>query len=408
MFLNPHQQRPGMPMHVSGHAMSPHVMPSHVMPQQFVQVYNEFGQLVQVPIQQVNGQQGMPQQFIQHNNNTPMYGGYMPNRQFIPDTQPQQNPQNRFGSSNQELGTPPGISNTQPIQQDIGNRYQQNKQEESITMKPISEFSVSSNGKIELNPNVSVSVLVDKVKDSQVTILDSVCLVDSLTEGIENVIEEAYSDGDSKLITAQRVVLSNTHYNCDLKGVVTELFSSGIKSLYKTIRSTKPNLKNIFEINLINTIDKALTVQVNDFLAVNVSVELTIDMFSSDFNDLLKYIRNNTEDMEDKLITYMDNYVNLYKDNLELVTENKPGTTITVNDYVVVYVKALKDQLGLNALPEYTVKLSHNPANNFIKSLVDVSVLSTNYKTINMVTIDKCIYEVIINANAEYYITQVA
>ncbi len=430
--MNPHPMRPQIPMN----------MPQRQPMQQQPFYYDQYGRVIQQPMQQQPMQQPMMMQQPMYPSQQPMqqmypnqqgmqqpimqqpqvmvdqYGRVISmqmqpgmvntNQQYIPNLPPQPN---RFG----DPSVTTRLTSSTVIQEDSGNRYQtpqpqpvENKQMITLPTQA-SDFTVKATRAplSVLNDTVTVITTTESIRQEQLVILNLPVLAYSFSDAIENIIEHVYTDEDKSAIKAQTAIVCTNYYNCTVQETITEFFDMNIKSFYKDFKSAYAALKNKYDINLFNDIDKIITNRINDFLAINVNKELNIESFSTDFNELLKHLRNTTETVEDDLCNHMDSYLNLLNENNKQKIEGAtPNCISIIQEHSLVYLDKLEVELGLTEVDGYTVKLSNSPVNNFIKSLADCAFNSFERNRFNVITIDRKVFEFISNIEGDIFVTR--
>ena len=184
------------------------------------------------------------------------------------------------------------------------------------------------------------------------------------------------------------------------------LINKDIKSLYKELKNAFANVTNKYDINLLNGIDTIITDAINEFTIVNSKNNYSIDSFITDFNDLLKVIRNNEDDLEDTLIEYMDEFIKNLNNNFKIVCESdglNDNVTYISESSLMVYVDKLSCELGIYRAPQHLCLVEENLPNTFLN-------VFSNYDGISfyMITIDKNIIQFVRNISGNIFIKKIA
>jgi hypothetical protein len=166
---------------------------------------------------------------------------------------------------------------------------------------------------------------------------------------------------------------------------------------------------------MFDTFDTIMTDAINDFIAVNSPVEVHIDSFMSDFNDLLKFLRNlegTEEDLEDELINYMNNYIDEIKKGLEELNhvyseEKNKKVTYIPEHYMLAYVDKYSHELGVLEAPSKLTKVEDNLVNVFIMTMAKEILSKHKEFTFYMVTIDKIVIQFAMALNGDIFIKRV-
>ena len=326
----------------------------------------------------------------------------------------------RFGNSNQTVTG--GISSP-GFEQDTGgdSRFQQTKSmggeamEQPVIAPSVFSVNVDKNIKFEGNDKVILTSFIEEVKPSQINYnSDNFTVTDCFEEAVESVIETA-NTGDNKLITVQNLVVTNSFFKTVDQDKFNEyILENDIKTMYKTLKKAFPTLTNKYDVNLFNTFDTMLTDYINDYVKVNASIDISIDSFMSDFNDLLKVIRNNEEELEDQLVEYMNKFISSIKNNLSIIKsstegdEDKAKITYIPESYTMCYIDKMSYELGISHAPSQFAKVEDNVVNVFMKSLGKAVCSKLDTNNFYMVTIDKVILHFMMSETEVLFVRKVS
>lgn len=376
-----------------------------------------------VPVQiQGQQQQMMPQgqgMMAMHGGTMPMMQGQYPQQQF----QQQQYPQQQFPSNNQSVvqsrfGQPSAAMETITTQMpDTSNRYHtaQTQQAQQQQMQPAVEeptrpmlFTVTPVvHKFSGNEKFKMNVVTEAVKPNQVNYEEGYLACDCLEENVECVIEQAYKGETTPVVTVRNYIINNNFWRVDLKDTIDNLLSGDIKALYKAFKAAYTKMTNKSEINVLNVLNTALTDVTNDFLAVNSVAMISIESFYTDFNDLLRVIRNSEEDLEEELLSYLNNYVDDMKIALTNTTKTPNATQIT-EMVSVAYVDKHLLETGLDELDHRFVQVDDSIANAFLKSVAAEVIAKVGKQEFLLVTLDKSIFKFMVSTSANIFIKKIA
>lgn len=351
-------------------------------------------------------------------------GGMMPGpgqvpQQYVPQQAPQFQPNNQAVVQSR-FGQPSSTMESTSIQSnDSGNRYtagqpqqapqlqvqQQQQQQEPagkllFTVTPV-VHKFTGNDKFKMN------VVTEIVKANQVNYTEGYLACDCLEENVECVIEQAYKEETVPVVTVRDYIINNNFWRVDIRETVDLLVKSTIKELYKSFKSAYGKVTDKHQINVLNTINTMLTDTINDYLAVNSTMGITIESFYTDFNDLLKVVRNNEEDLEEELLSYLNGYV----DDMKLAlsnTEKTPNATQVTEMVSVAYVDKHLLETGMEELDNRFVEVDDSLSNAFIKSLAAEVIAKIKKSEFLLVTLDKSVFKFMIANNATVHVKKIA
>ena len=325
----------------------------------------------------------------------------MPQQQpMMPMQQMQQYPQQHP----QQYGQPQQF----PAEDTSSGRYQTSTTREVVIAEPVSTkpklFLVKPmTHKFPNNEMIKFTTMINEVKDVNIRYLDKCMASDCLEGVVEGLIEDVYHETDSRMVTATHFIVTNEFYRTSLHELIASLVSNDVKSLYKQIKKAYEDVNDKYSINLLDSFNQMLTDTVNDFVAINAENSISIDSFLTDYNDLLKVIRNNEVDLEDDLIGYMDAYIADFRFNHGEQAGSENSTTIT-ELYSVVYLDKHLLETGLETVGSSFVHVENEIINVFITSLIDLVCTKLNKPEFLLVTLDKTIFKCMTNKKGQFFI----
>lgn len=410
-YVNPHPTMYPQQMQPQMQQPMQQQMPQVVMTPQGPAMMTPNG-LVLIPMQQqMQGQQPMQGGMI------PMQGGMMPQHGGM--MTPGQFPQQQYQPNNQSVvasrfGQPStAIEPMTNFQPSDNNRYGTPQQqivpqaevEEPIrpplfTVKPmIHKFS--GNDKFKMN------VITEALKANNVVYEEGHLASDCLEENVEVVIEKAFQGDTTPMLTVRDTIVNNIFHRVDLKEFVTSLVEMPPKEMYKTFKAKYGELTDKHQINVLNTINTSFTDVINDFLAVNSVVGISIESFYTDFNDLLKAIRNSEETLEEDLLDYLAGYLDDMK--LALTNTEKSETATHLTEMVsIAYLDRHVLETGLEGLGNHFVQINDALPNAFIKSIAAEVISKVSKQEFLLVTLDKSIFKFMASTAADVYVKKIA
>ena len=403
--MAPQQYIPGQfPQHQMPQGYPQGQMPQGQFPQQGMYPQQQFGQgqfpQGQFPQQGMYPQGQMPQQFPQ--GQFPQQ--YIPNQGQFPQ---QQNNQvsvggGRFGQSANPVQT---FSND-----GASDRYQaqpqvtQNTTETPVTTKPVLFTVKPTTHRFLNNEKVVLKTITTELQPTQIKVVVKQMVTDGVDALIESVIENVYEEEKHSLVTIQSVIVDKTFYNVPvMKETFKELLSDDIKRFYNTLKNKFPDISTKYEMSVISYFMTMITDTINDYLAVNATSAITIDDFYSDFNALLKVLRNSEEDLEDKLMDYLSDMIGATRTSTELL-EEKEGVVHIPEVYTVAYLDRHSLETGLEVLGDTFVMVEDNAANVFLNTLVLNVVTLSKRDNFLLVTADKVVYKCVVSNDSQVHI----
>lgn len=438
-FNNPHP--PGGHMRVMNQQQQPmqHMQQQQQMPQN--------GNVIQMPNGMLllpNGMVVTPQQaqalmgggnMMPMNNGMPMQGGMQMNMMPMTGGMPMNMggmPTNtgRFGNQNQTVTG--GISGTaipegefttdsrfQSSNTQMGQSMEDQGQAEVVTPTTFS-ISVTKGVKFNGNSKVVLNSYYEEVKPNQIHVRENnITLAECFEEAIEGSIGHAIADAPNKLISVSNFLIENSFYKAaDQEQFNKLILDNDIKAMYKAVKAAWPTLTSKYDIYMFDKFDTILTDTINDFIGVNSPVDVHIDSFMSDFNELLKFLRNLEDcdaDLEDELINHMNSFITRIKSNLELNASQLAGidaedgkkVTYIPEEHLFAYVDKYSHELGVVDAPKKLTLVEDNAINAFLLSAAKAIMSKQEVFTFYMTTIDKTVLQFVKSLNGGIFIKQV-
>lgn len=277
-------------------------------------------------------------------------------------------------------------------------------------------IEVSKGFKFEGNTKVVLQSYYEELKPNQVfDYEEQLTLTDCFEEAIESAIDLAYEKDVNKLVSFGKYLVENSFYKCIEQSKFNELIlNNDIKTIYKAIKAEWSTLTNKYDINLFNSFDNIITSAINDFIGINSPVSVNIDSFMTDFNDLLKFLRNledSEEDLEDELIKYLNSFIEEIKNNINDIQqiEQQEGKKVTYipEFFIIAFVDKYSYELGVVNAPSELTMIEDNIINKFLlttgKFIMDAKKINTCY----LVTIDKIVIQLSRNLNDQLFIKKI-
>jgi len=372
-----------------------------------------------------NPNMNMPMVYSQMPMQTPMMQNNMQYsmipQQYIPQI-PIQTPlvqQNRFEntpniSNSMSITSSSSLNNNINTSENIyrgGNLMSfSNQEEKNKDMKITKEFIVNIKNSVKVRKtNFTYNSFISEIKPNNIVKLnDNIINTDCFEEVIETIIEETNKQSTIPFISYQNFILSNNLYNVSFKEKIKEIFSqSNVKYIYKDLKNLYKEINNNYDYYAFNFINELLTSYINEFLQIIFYEEnISIDSFIEDFNELLKYIRNNTEEIEDELINYLNNKF-IQINEINDIIKNEDNKLIISEMYEIVYLNRLEEEFGLEVLSNNKyINIPNVPPNEFILSLVKVMKEKYNINEFYIVTLNRKIFK-LFNYNNKIYISNI-
>ena len=402
-YVNPHMQHPQQ-----GHMQQP-MMQQPMMNPQMMQPMQQ----PMMPMGQYPQQQFMPQQYPQQFPQQYPQQGMMPQQQY-PQQFPQQYPQQGMmpQQTNQPTVNTSRFTGQQPQSQQFNtgpvesSRYQTTQQPQVFEEQETKVVPFTIKPTIHTFPNnekIKLNTITTEVKSTSVRIIEGSLASDCLQEDIESLIESAYESEDGKAITARNFIISHNFYRTNNNDTIKELLSNDVKYLYKAIKTVYKETSDKYSICVYDKLDDLITERINDFIAIHASESISIDSFFTDFNDLLKIIRNTEEDLEDNLLEYLDNFIIDLRNNLNSIDKPEDYTILT-EPISMVYLDKHVLETGLEVIDGNFITLEKTPPNVFLHSLVNVVSTMMKKRELLLVTLDRSVFKCYMDEDYNVYI----
>lgn len=427
-FQNPHQYGGHMQQHNQIHPQFQH------------QQQQPNSGIIQLPngmFMLPNGTVLTPQQLQAMSNMNPQMGSMSPHSLNMPSS--------RFSNTNQTIsgnisGTPMldndfnNYGRFQPINQQNKNQLSDQQQrfretnnqigsmmdQQNISKETPETFviSVSKGVKFNNNSKVVLSNYYEELKESQLGIRENnLTIVDCFEEAVELCISYSHIENTGKLAYVGDFLIENSFYKAaDQEQFNKLILDNDIKSMYKAVKTAWPTLTNKYDIFMFDKFDSIITDTINDFIAVNCPVKISIDSFMTDFNELLKILRGVDDldlDLEDELITHMNRFISNIKTNLEINQSQLSGidaedgkkVTYIPEQFTIGYIDKYSYELGITNAPSELVAVEdNNDLNKFILSTARTVMSKQEVDTIYMVSIDKVVIQLVKSLNDVIFI----
>lgn len=306
----------------------------------------------------------------------------------------------RFGDT--RMSTPkPEISQIQ----------QQMQIQEQTMVQPVSkQFTVKAQTNAFLdNANIRLKVITEPLKLNSMTYVkhETTPKYNCFDAAIEGTFEEFLSKTDRKVLSGSRSIVHTTFYDVVNQPILVLMYSLGIKDLYKYLRNYYSQVSTEHDILPVSMFNNMLTEMINDYIAVNSSADVNIDNFYSDFNDLLKFIRDNEETLEDELVEYMDGKLKKLAQELSKagIVEDDKATTGFVTEILDIFVLNRHVlETGLSVLEDGFVMLEDKLPNKFLLSIASEVFAKIEDKEFILVTIDRSLFKFFLGNDKNVYI----
>jgi hypothetical protein len=281
-----------------------------------------------------------------------------------------------------------------------------NEEETSFAKPYLFEVTPTTN-KYLGNDKFKIQTTVEAVKANHIDYNDNLVACNCLKESIENVIEQANAKPTVAPVTVRETISNINFWNVNLKTELNALLGDDVKTLYKSFKLLYADMTDVRNINLMNDLDTVLTNAVNDYLIVNAKEAMEIESFHTDFNDLLKVIRKNDDDLEEMLLDYMNKYIS----HMHLMMTNTPeveNATHITEHVTIAYVDKPSIQLGIHELGLKFVEVENCLPNTYLISLAAEVIAKISKPEFILATMDRATYKVMVAESSEVYIKRLA
>lgn len=444
-YMNPHMQQQ-MTQQPQGTQpmMNPQMMnPAMMNPQMMGQVMMPNAMMNPAMMNpQMMGQQGMGQPMFNQQEVRQMIaqavaevtkqfqsGGQVPAGQLL-------NPQmggmsqtsadaDRYGRVTQPMPTP-----TPQNQTTAGSHF---TSQEVVKEVPVSENFVV-NASATIKPTGHSSFILKTITtnfNGKITNSPTINITESFEESVESVIETSYKNQPPGVVLALTSIVNNVFYGPNLSDPLNALLEMGFKNFYKTFKSSYKEISDKHTYCLYQALNQILTDHINDFLANEMEIDMSIDNFVADFNELLKVLRDETVDAEDLLTDYVDGILEETARLSKKYNTEEASKTILPEKLNLIYLGHLEVELGLenlgqgfrrieeSALPnsfltsfcqkafKTTLELDKTFVQYYQEELKGRKFKSPTRKSFYLVTLDRKLFKVMLNEDDEVSIKKI-
>lgn len=311
MHQNPHQQynqqQQLLLLQAQQRAMQnqmqqPQQMPGQMNPQMMQMMMQMMQQNPQMMMQMMMG--GMPgnqmnPQMQQQMQQMQQHSGVMPNQQVTAS---------RFGGGQMQQQPQQTFDPNADASRFASQKEEPVKEEEDFS---IPKYTVSTkHGAYPLTKKLGIPPKVTAFNAKNLHSSEKVSICYSIQDAAEQVAEEFKELDDNKLMIAADSIIVDDGFSVKTDvTALTNLFQDDIKGLYKRLRTAYSEVTDIDVAIMLNRIDRHFTELTNEYLLTNLKCEIFIDCFATDFNDLLKVLRDSFDDEEDDLWEYLSKEV---------------------------------------------------------------------------------------------------
>ena len=283
------------------------------------------------------------------------------------------------------------------------------EEEEEISFN-IPLFTASAkHGSYPLTKKLGIAPKLTAFNPKQLHSSDKVSVCFSLQDAAEQVAEEFLMLDETKtMVTADSIIVDDGFSVSTDVVMLTNLFQDDVKGLYKRLRTAYADVTNIDVAIMLNRIDERFTALTNEYLLTHLKNGTRIDRFSTDFNDLLKVLRDHYEDEEDDLWEYLSKEV---KEIYTLLTEQPDEEKKSFRFLSGVNIVSFKEhsfKAGLGEVKWELVEVNPQETNNlflltFSKHIFELS----DRKSFYFSTYDREMFKFSLNNKGEVFVVRV-
>lgn len=235
----------------------------------------------------------------------------------------------------------------------------------------------------------------------------SLVMTDCLDGLVEAAIEKTVTMKEAPMVGIYDGVMSLAYYKANKAKYCQDLLQPDIKAVYKAFKHHVNNITNRYDLAFVSAINEFLTATINDLMRPMKNNYNVFENFATDFNDLLRTIRNSdTAETEDLLIECVNEILgkmgacqelsdSLEQEEEEEVTADegevlpKPMVATLHLPVSVICINYLNEELG-----------SNKNLTDLVRSIANYSAEQGHELYVAFVcTIDKTIYKACINGN---------
>lgn len=199
---------------------------------------------------------------------------------------------------------------------------------------------------------------------------NSVVMVENLITASETLRERYKSKDIEKVVRVCDLDISNMFYNTTVKADVEVLLSKPPKTLARELRKRYVNVEDVNDYIVYECLNNILTERLNTILVTEGIVDVSIDNFYSDFDDLLTHLTSSISvevcgEIEDELNQFI---LSMSEETKRIVCED--DTTFGIAYPIIgIMVDKHSIELGLDKLGEGLHRLGESEQTGFLRSI---------------------------------------
>lgn len=238
---------------------------------------------------------------------------------------------------------------------------------------------------------------------------DKVSMCFSIQDAAEQVAESFLDLEETKtLVSADSVIIDDGFSVSTEVNQLINLFQDDVKGLYKRLRTAYSEITSIDTAIMLNRIDERFTTLTNEYLKTHIAIGITIDRFSTDFNDLLKVLRDSFEDEEDDLWEYLSKEVKEIYELLNDQPEEERKVFRLLSGITLVCFKEHHFKAGLIEVKKELTKINSHETNNlFLLTLAKHVFETADRKTFYFSTYDRELFKFSTNNKNDVFVERV-
>lgn len=187
------------------------------------------------------------------------------------------------------------------------------------------------------------------------TYRNSTWLVGATLESLASeVIEDAHAKDTEHLVWIQSGAVVQKFYKTSLVDKEAELYQTDIEKVYRAVKKIAPTINSRDDFVYFQAYNKWLTNAINTFLSIHMK-DTSIDSFFDDFNDLIKFLIVDYDQLREQLVEHMTGILEgMVCDVKELraVSDESPVPVISKDQSIIsehltiVYIKIFSGEIG--------------------------------------------------------------
>lgn len=231
-------------------------------------------------------------------------------------------------------------------------------------------------------------------------------LSESFDQLVADLAKTAQLDTGLTTVYVRNTITAVWYHGVSVADKEQLLFQGDVEAVYRALHGICPDVTSKKELCYYNAFVDWVTEAINDYLLVATKGEVLIDSFYDDFNDLFRHLTSNKPVLEG-LMSSVNDMLEQAAVDISAIRGSEEGgekgevdeTAVIPKRKMVVYVKMLSEEIGMNGTPE-----GEKSASRLIQTLkpyVDTEIF-------HLATLDKGLYKAYFRGDGDVVLDRLA